>query len=177
MKGQNGNVVNFNLGSVETMTARTEELARQFEDSSDTFVNAVESVDEQDWNNLCPAENWTVGLTAHHVAYSYPILVDVMRDLAAGIPRPLTYEYINEVNEEHAREFADCGKTETVAKLRQGASETAAALRELDDSALDVRHDLPFLGAEPVTLERFISSVVIAHNRSHLESIRSAARL
>jgi hypothetical protein len=39
------------------MAARTERLARQFADANLRFSETVKSVSDEDWRNLCPAEN------------------------------------------------------------------------------------------------------------------------
>lgn len=157
------------------MGRRSEELAREFEAANQQFVATIEDVSPEDWTALCPAENWTVGVTAHHVAYDYPILVDVLEALARGESRPLTMEMIDELNANHASQHADCTKAETLELLRQDGAAAAASIRALDDSALDTRHDLPFLGDRPVPLEQFIRTGFIDHHAAHLPSIRVTA--
>jgi hypothetical protein len=157
------------------MAARIEFLARQFENASREFTQTVKSVSDEDWKNLCPAENWTVGVTAHHVAVSYEMAIDVLQALAAGEARPVTTRMLDELNAEHASQHADRTREETVRLLRSNGEEATAAIRGLPEEALDSRHDLPFLGDQPVTLEQLVSICFIGHHDAHLPSIRAAA--
>jgi hypothetical protein len=157
------------------MTDRLDKLARQFEDANREFTETVGSVSDEDWRNLCPAENWTVGVTAHHVASSYSLAVEVLQALAVGEARPVTMKMLDELNAEHALQYAGCTREETVRLLRSDGEKAVGAIRSLSDEALDTRHDLPFLGEQPVRLEQFINSCFIGHQEAHLASIRNAA--
>ncbi len=157
------------------MGNRSEELARQFEQASREFTETVEMISDDDWGKVCPAENWTVGVTAHHVASGYPMLNDVLQALTAGESRPITMDMIHQVNAEHARNHANCTKEETLLILRTEGQNAASAIRSLPDDALDTRHDLPLLGSEPVSLETFIQALYISHHEAHLPSLREAA--
>ncbi len=157
------------------MTTRAEELARQFSAANREFIATVDAVSEDDWQNLCPAENWTVGVTAHHVAYGYPLLMDVMQALTNGESRPITMEMIDDLNAEHARTFAGCTKAETLSCLRDDGAKAESAIRGLSDADLEATHDLPLLGSDPVTLEQFVRALFIGHHALHLPSIRSAS--
>jgi hypothetical protein len=157
------------------MGARSEELARQFEESNQEFIATVELISDEDWNNMCEGENWPVGVTAHHVAYDYPVLTDTMQALAAGESRPLTMEMINDLNAKHAQDHAVCSKEDTLRMLREEGARQAEAIRALEDEDLDRTHDLPLMGPEPVPLHQFISAILIRHHHMHLPSIRAAA--
>jgi hypothetical protein len=156
------------------MGNRSELLARQFEAANREFISTVEAVSDEDWTNVCPAETWTVGVTAHHVAYGYPMLIEVQDALVAGESRPITMQMIDELNADHAKQYADCSKEETVRLLREDGERAARSIRSLPDDALDTRHHLPLLGDEPVPLERFINALFIGHHAAHLPSIRDA---
>jgi hypothetical protein len=157
------------------MGARSEELARQFEQANQEFTDTVAAIPEDEWGNLCPDENWSVGVTAHHVGYDYPILTDTMLALAAGESRPLTGDMIHELNAKHATEHSGCTKQETMQLLQVEGARQAAAIGGLTDEDLDRRHDIPLFGPEPVPLELLITAIMIGHHGMHLPSIRAAA--
>ena len=157
------------------MAARTEQLAQRFEYSNQRFIATVESISDADWSNVCPAENWTVGVTAHHVGDSYSMAIDVLQALAVGLSRPVTIDMLNELNAEHARKHADCTRDETSRLLRIEGARAAAAIRSLKEESLDTTHFMPFLGNTPVSLEQFVDICLIRHHDAHLPSIRDAA--
>ena len=157
------------------MGKRIGRLVREFEDINQEFTETVKSVSDEDWKNICPAENWTVGVTAHHVATSYTLAIDVLQALAAGESRTVTVEMLDEMNAEHAVRYADCTREETVRFLETNGEKAAAAIRGVPDETLDTRHQLPFLGEEPVSLEQFVDICLIGHHWAHLPSIRNAA--
>ena len=157
------------------MATRTERLAREFEDANQEFTETVQVVSEEDWRNICPAETWTVGVTAHHVADSYELAIDVLQALAAGESRTVTAEMLDELNAEHAVRHAGCTREETVRLLQSNGEKASTAIRSLPDEALDTSHEVPYLGDEPVTLEQFVRICLTGHHGAHLPSIRDAA--
>src|SRR6266700_1064092 len=107
------------------MSGRAEELARRFEQANGELIKAVESCSDEQWRKTCSGEQWSVGVTAHHVAVSYgPI---------AGLVQALTSDMLDAGNAEHARQFAGCTKRETVDLLRGGGQAAASTVRGLSD--------------------------------------------
>jgi hypothetical protein len=158
-----------------TMGSRADALATRFEQSNQEFIQAVEPISPEDWHKVCPAENWTVGVTAHHVAYALPTTVELTQAMAAGQTPEVSWDMINEINAKHAREFANCTKEDTLQSLETNGAHAANALRSLDDDALDVQHSMPMFGPGPITVEQFVEYVVIGNHHAHLPSIRAAA--
>ena len=157
------------------MGSRSDELATRFEQVNEEFIQAVEPISAEDWTNICPAENWSVGVTAHHVAYALPVTIDMTKGMAAGQTPEIDWDMINQINADHARDYADCTKEQTLAELRTNGDHAANAIRSMDDDALDVKHSIPMFGSDPITVEQFIEYVVIGNHNVHLQSIRSAA--
>ena len=50
------------------MSARAESLAKQFEARAAEMTATIEKLSEADWKKVTSAEQWSVGVTAHHVA-------------------------------------------------------------------------------------------------------------
>ncbi len=157
------------------MGSRSDALATRFEQTNQEFIQAVEPITAEEWNNICPDENWSVGVTAHHVAYALPTTVELTQAMAAGQTPDLNWDMLNEVNAKHARDYANCTKEETLTELQTNGDHTANAIRSLDDDALDVQHSIPMFGPDPITVEQFIEYVVIGNHHAHLPSIRAAA--
>ena len=50
------------------MSARSEELAKQFEAKAREVLATMQGLSEEDWKKVTQAEKWSVGVTAHHFA-------------------------------------------------------------------------------------------------------------
>jgi hypothetical protein len=159
------------------MGVRAHRLAEQFELANQEFLELIDSLTHEDWMVFCPPERRRVGIVAHHVAYDYAAVTSMLRALAAGKSRPITAEQLDERNAQHAEQYANCNKDETIKLLREDGRKAAAAIRELDDELLGAVHDIPFMSQQPVTLEQFIHVSFIDHHAEHVSSIRSALRL
>ena len=157
------------------MSGRAEELARRFEQANGELIKAVESCSDEQWRKTCSGEQWSVGVTAHHVAVSYGPIAGLVQALATGqrVP-PLTSDMLDAGNAEHARQFAGCTKRETVDLLRGGGQAAASTVRGLSDEQLDNGAELPLMGGQRVSAGRIVEMGLIGHPTSHLESIRAA---
>ena len=157
------------------MGSRVEELAKRFEQTNEEVIAAVQSSSDEQWRNTCSGEQWSVGVTAHHIGTSHVPVAGVVRALATGQPvPPLTAEMLDAGNAEHAQQFADCTKEETVELLRRSGREAVDMLRGLGDEQLDNGAELPILGGQRVSAGQFAEMVLIGHPKDHLESIRAA---
>jgi hypothetical protein len=157
------------------MSGRIEELAKRFEQTNEQVIAAVQSCSDEQWRNTCSGEQWSVGVTAHHIGTAYGPIAGLVRALATGQPvPPLTAEMLDAGNAEHARQFASCTKEETVELLRRGGQEAADILRGLSDEQLDNGAELPLLGGRWMSAAEIAELGLIGHPRGHLESIQAA---
>lgn len=157
------------------MGDRARALAERFEQANRELIAAIEECSEARWRTRCLAEDWSVGVTAHHVAEHYPLIVFCVRALAGGQPLPaLSRAKIDQLNAHHARLQADCGREETAALLRRNGAAAASLTRGLADEQLDRSAAVPFLGGAVLTAEQVIEQVLIGHIHNHLRSIRAA---
>jgi hypothetical protein len=83
---------------------------------------------------------------------------------------------LDEMNAQHARDFAHCTRAETAELLRTGAATAAAAVRGLRDDQLD-RTGAVFADAPPMSAEQLIVGALIAHTDEHFGSIRRTVGL
>src|SRR4029450_10136753 len=116
------------------MGAKGETLAKQFEAKAQEAAAVLERVTAADWQKVTEAEKWSVGVTAHHLATSYERVPDIATGLAAGQSfGNFTRKLLDERNAQHAKDFADCTKEETLALHQKGAAKAAAVVRGLRD--------------------------------------------
>jgi uncharacterized damage-inducible protein DinB len=155
------------------MSARAEEVARRFEQGNGELMTVVKSCSPEQWRKTCLGEQWSVGVTAHHVAAAYAPIAGMVQALAPGQTVQLpSLEMIDAGNAEHARQFASCTKEETIHLLQSGGQALARAVRGLSDAQLDSGEVL--MGAQRIGAAQLVEMGVIGHPTSHLESIRAA---
>ena len=86
---------------------------------------------------------------------------------------PFTHQMLDEMNAQHAKEFASCAKAKTIALLKKGASAAAAAVRGLSDAEL-AKTGTVFTGAPPMSAEDMVKGALLGHLDEHVGSIRKA---
>ena len=92
--------------------------------------------------------------------------------IAAGHDLPhFTPQMLDEMNAQHAVEFAGCTRTETAALLKKGAAAAAAAVRGLSDEQLAKRGTV-FAGMPPMSTEEMVQRALLDHIDEHFGSIR-----
>ncbi|MGH7396540.1 MAG: maleylpyruvate isomerase N-terminal domain-containing protein [Candidatus Rokuibacteriota bacterium] len=120
------------------MSARAESLAKHFEAQAAEMTAVLGKLSDADWKKVTPAEKWSVGVTAHHVAGGHEGLLGIVKTIASGQSIPnFTMAMLDELNAKHAREHAGCTRAETLALHERGAAAAAAAVRALSDAELD----------------------------------------
>lgn len=154
------------------MGSKSEALARQFEAKAREAMAALEGLGEADWKKVTAAEQWSVGVTAHHFAGAMETIAGLLAAMAAGqLPPGFSLDRIDEMNAQHARDHADCTLAETIALHRKGAAAAAATIRGLSDDQLGKSAAL-MTGAPPMTVEQVITLGLLNHIDEHFGSIR-----
>jgi len=155
------------------MSARAESLAKQFEDRAAEMTAAIEKLTDADWKKVTSAEKWSVGVTAHHVAGAHDPIANIVKTVAAGESLPhFTMAMLDEMNAQHAREYAHCTKPETLALHKSGAARAAALVRGLSDPELG-RSGAPLTGMPAMTTQQIVEGILVGHIDEHLGSIRA----
>jgi predicted enzyme related to lactoylglutathione lyase len=152
--------------------ARLEAYVTQLDAKVKDAIALVQSLSDADWRKVTAAEKWTVGVTAHHFASALEPIAGMIAGVASGqAPGTFTMTMIDEMNAQHAREFAACTREETVALLEKGAAVAATTVRGLTDDQLATRATV-LADAPPMSVEELISSGLLAHIDDHFGSIR-----
>lgn len=153
------------------MSERAEALAARFQEANQAFIEAVEGIPEDRWKTEVPGEGWPVGVVAHHVGFMYGISAGWVLAQANGEELQPDPETTNEINAEHARQYAGCTREEAVELARRNGEAMARLLRGLSDEQLDRRR---MWRTYDLSTENVIENVVIRHSQMHLASIRAA---
>jgi hypothetical protein len=154
------------------MGAKGEAFAKQFEAKVKEATALLEKLSDTDWRKTTAAEKWTVAATAHHIAGSYEPVAHIVKTIAAGQALPhFTRQMLDEMNAQHAKEFAACTKPETIALHEKGAAAAAAVVRGLSDAEL-AKTGTVFTGMPPVSAEDMVNGALLGHIDEHFGSIR-----
>ena len=99
-------------------------------------------------------------------------MAHIIKTIAAGEALPhFTTEMLDQMNAQHARDFAACTRPETIALHTKGAAVAAALVRGLSDSEL-ARSGTVFVGVPPMSAEALVNRALLGHIDEHAGSIR-----
>ncbi|HEY7250170.1 MAG TPA: DinB family protein [Methylomirabilota bacterium] len=154
------------------MGARAESLAKQYEAKAAEMTATINRLSDIDWKKTTAAEQWSVGVTAHHVAGAHEPIAGIAKTVASGQSIPnFTMAMLNEMNAKHAKDFAGCSKAETLALHQKGVTAAAAIVRGFSDAELDASGTV-MAGMPPMTAQQVVESILINHINDHMGSIR-----
>jgi Mycothiol maleylpyruvate isomerase N-terminal domain len=155
------------------MGAKTEALARQFEEKARAAVATLERLGDAEWKRVTVAEKWTVGVTAHHLAGGLEVVAGIVTGIVSGAPPRgnFTRAMLDEMNAQHAKEHADCTRAETLTLFQRGAAKAFAVVQGLSDDQL-AKSGTVFTDAPPMTAEQLIMLGLVGHIDDHMGSIR-----
>lgn len=152
--------------------ARTEDLAKRLEKANADFIAAVEGCGDDSWAKTTNEEGWTVAAVAHHVASRQEMLAGLVQAVAGKqqIP-PLKMDDLHAGNAADAKEFASANRVEVLDLAKTSGEKAAAALRQLDDAALN--NSAEVLGMS-MTADQLAENILIGHVENHLASMRAS---
>jgi len=158
------------------MSQRAESLAHRLEAGAAQLGELAEGLSAGEWNTRV-RDGRTVGVIVHHVATLYPLELDLARTIASGKPVTVTWEQVNEMNAQHAREHAATSKAATLALLLANSRAAAAAVRRFTDAELDTAAPLGMSFGAPMTTQFVLEDHAVRHSWHHLARIRAALGL
>lgn len=158
------------------MSNRSEKLAKRIEEGAAGLAAVAETLTEEDWRTPVSAtDRRTVGVIVHHVASMYPIEMGLVRAIAGGnAANEVTWEAVNQINAQHAGEFAQVSKSDAIELLQRNSREAADAVRALTDEELDQAAPMGLSFGAPVTAQFVIEDHPLRHSWHHLARIRKA---
>ena len=92
-------------------------LAERFEAVNREVIALVEGLTGPQWQQICPGENWSIGVALHHIAVSYTGIADWVVRLAQQKPIRTSHDQINDINGQHAAGVEDYTREITLALL------------------------------------------------------------
>jgi hypothetical protein len=150
-----------------------ETTARETEAAVADLVRFIETSSDDDWHVVTPAEEWSVGVVAHHIAYSFAQAAAWLELVRQGIDIPGSPRIHDQENADHARDFANATREETIELARLSGARAAALVRSLTDEELKRSARSGPTGGSPLTVARVATSFK-RHAERHRESIEEA---
>ena len=156
------------------MSTRADALAERLLEGARRLDAFARTLSDAEWNTPVPGDGRKVGVVVHHVANMYPIEIDAARTIASGRPLTVTWAEIHAINAAHARQHDRVTVDEAIELLRRNSAAAAAAVREMDDAALDGAAPVALNADAPLTCQFFLEDHAVRHSYYHLARIRSA---
>jgi hypothetical protein len=155
---------------------RAEALAERIERGAEGLAAFAETLSDAEWKApISASDRRGVGIVVHHVAFVYPIEVDLARAVASGkAVTDVTWEVVAGVNSKHAAEQAAVTKADALALLRKNSREAAAAVRAFSDEELDRAAPFAMSYGAPVTAQFVLEDHAVRHSWHHLARIKKA---
>lgn len=157
------------------MSTRANALAERLEQGARALASFARTLTDAEWNGRVPGDGRKIGVVVHHVASMYPIEIELAQTLAAGQPVVgVTWDVVHGINATHAREHDGVTLEEALELLRLNSAAAAAAIRALDDEALDRAATVSLNADAPLTCQFFLEDHAVRHSYHHLAKIRGA---
>jgi hypothetical protein len=157
--------------------SRAEALAARIEEGAADLAAFAEGLSDAEWQTPVTSaggDRRPIGVIVHHVAFMYPIEIDVARVVASGkAVTDVTWDVVAEINAKHARDNAGVTKAAALELLRRNSREAAAAVRALTDEELDRAAPFSLSFAAPVTAQFVVEDHALRHSWHHLARIRA----
>lgn len=150
-------------------------LAERIQRFTDDLLAFIEGCSDTQWGERLPWEEWSVGVTARHIAAGHLEAVSLARLIVQGRPLPeLSAGQLAQLANEHARKHAGCTRADVAGILRRNAAATIDWIAGLSDEELDRTADVPFAGGE-ISAADLIRAVVLRSGGEHFEHMKAAA--
>lgn len=157
------------------MSQRTEALAVRLERGASELATFASGLTDAQWQTRLPKDARKVGVVVHHVATMYPLEIQLAQVLAAGKPvTGVTWDDVNALNANHAREHDGVTKEAALELLRRNSTAAAAAIRALSDEELDLAAPVSLDADAPLTCQFMLEDHAVRHSYHHLAIIRRA---
>ena len=157
-------------------TDRAEALAERLEQGARALAAYASRLTDAEWATpLGTTDRRTVGVIVHHVAWIYPIEIQLAQVLASGKPvTDVTWKAVAEINAGHANENKGATKEAALELLARNSAAAAAAIRALSDAELAQAAPVSLYGNAPLTCQFFLEDHAVRHSYHHLAKIQEA---
>lgn len=157
------------------MSRRTEALAERLEQGAKALAALANGLTDEQWRVRLPKDGRTVGVVVDHVAFMYPLEIQLAQTLAGGQPiAGVSWDDVHAINATHAKENENVTKEAALDHLRRRSEAAAVAIRELSDEQLDKAASVSLNSDAPLTCQFFLEDHAMRHSYHHTAAIRRA---
>ena len=154
---------------------RADALADRLEQGARALADFAASLTDAQWKTRCMPDGRTVGVIVHHVAFVYPIEIQIAQTIADGKPLTgLTMDDVHALNAKHAVDNAAVTKEEAIDALRANSAAAAKAIRALSDDQLTLAAPASLYADAPVTCQFVLEDHAVRHSYHHLARLKRA---
>jgi hypothetical protein len=152
-------------------------LADRLEAGASGLATFTASLTDAQWKTRCMPDGRTVGVIVDHVAFVYPIEIQIAQTIADGKPMTgLTMDDVHALNARHAAENAAVTKESALERLRTNSTAAAAAIRALSDQQLTNAAPASLYSDAPVTCQFVLEDHAVRHSYHHLARLKRAVQ-
>ena len=156
------------------MNQRSNALADRLEQGARALTNFASTLTDAEWQTRT-RDGRKVGVVVHHVASMYPLEITLALTIAGGSPiEGVTWDVVNAMNAEHARENDAVTKEAALDLLRRNSIAAATAIRALNEEELDRATLVSLYSDAPLTCQFFLEDHAVRHSYHHLARVRAA---
>jgi hypothetical protein len=169
-------VLSTGHAATSAASERAGALADRLEQGARALAAFAETLPDAEWRTpVGTTDRRPIGVVVHHVAWIYPIEIQLAQVLAAGDPvKDVTWEVVAGINADHANEHDGVTKQAALELLARNAAAAAAAIRALTDAELARAATVSLYGDAPLTCQFFLEDHAVRHSYHHLAKIRKA---
>jgi hypothetical protein len=151
-----------------------QQLAVRFEAFNQELLDFVRGCSDTDWSRITPAEGWPVGVTARHIGVGHYPLIEWVQMVVDEQPLPgVTMDDVNQINDQHAQEHADCTKAEVIEILTSNAAKALDYWTTLSDEDLEGQGYLKLFDTQ-ISAGDLFTVLLIDIANAHFESMKAA---
>ncbi|HEY9505261.1 MAG TPA: DinB family protein [Gemmatimonadales bacterium] len=157
------------------MSTRANALAERLEQGVRELAAFARTLTDVQWRTPVPRDGRKIGVVVHHVAYMYPIEIQLAQTVAGGkAVEGLSWDDVHTINAAHARDNEAVTREEALDLLARNSAAAAAAIRALDDADLDRAVPVSLNADAPLTCQFVLEDHAVRHAFHHLAKIRGA---
>ena len=159
------------------MSKRSDALAQRLEQGAAALAAFANTLSDAEWQARVPHDGRKIGVLVHHVAYMYPIEMELAGLVAAGKPiEGVTPAVVAEINAKHATEFDGATREQALELLRKNSAAAAAGIRGLSDAQLDQAAANSYSSDAPLTCQFWLEDHPVRHSFHHLARMKAAVQ-
>jgi hypothetical protein len=157
------------------MSRRAAALADRLEQGAKTLAALASGLTDEQWQVRLPKDGRTVGVVVDHVAFMYPLEIQLAQTLAGGQPiTGVSWDDVHAINAKHAKDNDSVTKEAALDHLRRASEAASTAIRALTDEQLDRAAAVSLNSDAPLTCQFFVEDHAMQHSYHHTAAIRRA---